>query len=104
MAQIQDSSLTHDSVRLTAWVLGSVQGVGFRWWTRQQALELDLIGSVTNLPDGRVCVVAEGPRIKVEELLARLGPTDPPSDRPGSVRLVIPQWHQARGGSGFEIR
>ncbi|MDN5758031.1 MAG: acylphosphatase, partial [Tomitella sp.] len=32
-------------VRLTAWVHGSVQGVGFRWWTRSRALELGLVGS-----------------------------------------------------------
>ena len=31
-----------DDVRLTAWVHGYVQGVGFRWWTRSRALELGL--------------------------------------------------------------
>ena len=31
-------------VRLTAWVHGHVQGVGFRWWTRSRALELGLTG------------------------------------------------------------
>jgi len=34
-----------DAVRMTAWVHGFVQGVGFRWWTRSQALELGLVGS-----------------------------------------------------------
>ena len=48
-------------VRLTAWVHGAVQGVGFRWWTRARALELGLVGTATNLDDGRVEVVAEGP-------------------------------------------
>ena len=48
------------NVRLTAWVHGRVQGVGFRWWARSQALKLGLRGSATNLPDGRVEVVAEG--------------------------------------------
>ena len=38
---------------MTAWVHGFVQGVGFRWWTRSQALELGLVGSATNLADGR---------------------------------------------------
>ena len=37
-------------VRLTAFVHGQVQGVGFRWWTRARALELGLSGSATNLP------------------------------------------------------
>ena len=27
--------------RLTAWVRGRVQGVGFRWWVRSMGLELD---------------------------------------------------------------
>ena len=51
-----------DDVRLTAFVRGEVQGVGFRWWTRARALELGLAGFASNLPDGRVQVVAEGPR------------------------------------------
>ena len=29
-----------EAVRLSAWVHGQVQGVGFRWWTRARALEL----------------------------------------------------------------
>ncbi|EFD48512.1 acylphosphatase acyP, partial [Mycobacterium tuberculosis T17] len=32
-------------VRLTAWVHGWVQGVGFRWWTRCRALDLRLTGT-----------------------------------------------------------
>ena len=43
-----------DDVRLTAWVHGRVQGVGFRWWTRSRALELGLTGYAANRPDGRV--------------------------------------------------
>ncbi len=46
--------------RLTAWVTGRVQGVGFRWWVRSNALELGLAGFAENLADGRVKVVAEG--------------------------------------------
>ncbi len=49
-------------VRLTAWVHGMVQGVGFRWWTRCRALELGLTGYAANQADGRVLVVAHGPR------------------------------------------
>jgi acylphosphatase len=43
--------------RLTAWVEGRVQGVGFRWWVRSRALELGLTGFAENLADGRVKVV-----------------------------------------------
>ena len=51
-----------EAVRVTAWVHGRVQGVGFRWWVRARALELGLVGCAANLDDGRVEVVAEGPR------------------------------------------
>ena len=47
-------------VRLTAWVHGYVQGVGFRWWTRSRARELGLTGYAKNQNDGRVLVVAQG--------------------------------------------
>ena len=72
-------------VRLTAWVHGYVQGVGFRWWTRSRALELGLAGYASNQPDGRVLVVAQGPRADCERLLELLrgGST------PGSVDKVI---------------
>jgi acylphosphatase len=87
-----------EHVRLTAWVHGQVQGVGFRWWTRSQALALGLVGSASNLPDGRVEVIAEGPRQACESLLARLRSGDPP----GTVRTVVERWSTAKGGlTGF---
>ena len=85
-------------VRLSAWVHGRVQGVGFRWWTRSRALELGLVGSARNLPDGRVAVVAEGPRAACARLLAALrgGAT------PGRVDGVAEQWADPRGDlAGF---
>lgn len=42
-------------------VSGRVQGVGFRWFVMREATRLDLAGSVRNLPDGTVEVVARGP-------------------------------------------
>jgi acylphosphatase len=71
-------------VRMTAWVHGHVQGVGFRWWTRCRALELGLTGHAANLPDGRVEVVAAGGAddalARLEELL-RAGPAHAQVDR-----------------------
>ena len=83
-----------DHVRLTAFVKGHVQGVGFRWWTRRRATELELVGHARNLPDGRVEVVAEGGRAACERLLAllRSGST------PGTVDRVAPRWESAAGG------
>lgn len=86
-------------VRLTAWVHGSVQGVGFRWWTRARALELGLVGRATNRSDGRVEVVAEGSRRSCEALLELLRG----SNAPGRVRAVVERYGDARGGLiGFE--
>ena len=76
-------------VRLTAWVHGNVQGVGFRWWTRCRALEQGLTGYAANQADGRVLVVAQGPREAGEKLLQLLegGSTAGPR-RQGRRRLV----------------
>jgi acylphosphatase len=84
--------------RLIAFVQGRVQGVGFRWWTRARALELGLTGSATNLTDGRVQVVAEGPREALDALVTLLrGP-----EAPGEVGFVAERYGPARGaGSGF---
>jgi acylphosphatase len=78
-------------VRLTAWVHGHVQGVGFRWWTRSRALELGLTGYAANKPDGRVQVVARGPRERCQQLLDLLEG----GDTPGAVDTVIADWSDA---------
>lgn len=72
-------------VRLTAWVHGHVQGVGFRWWTRSRALELGLVGYAANKPDGRVQVVAQGSRGACQRLLDLLQS----GDTPGRVDNVV---------------
>lgn len=41
-------------------VRGRVQGVGFRWWTRNTAQRLGINGTVRNRPDGSVEVAASG--------------------------------------------
>ena len=80
---------------------GRVQGVGFRWWTRARALELGLVGSATNLADGRVEVVAEGPEASLRALVALLrGP-----GTPGEVVFVGERYEPPRAGmTGFTER
>jgi acylphosphatase len=102
-------------VRLAVVVSGRVQGVGFRWWTRARGLELGLVGTATNLPDGRVEVVVEGRREACERLLVLLteNPASPPPPdahrtwyrRPGRVTAARHRWAQPRGElSGFHER
>lgn len=87
--------------RLTVWVHGRVQGVGFRWWTRGRALELGLAGFARNLADGRVEVVAEGPRPSCARLLDDLRAGRPP----GWVDQVVERWSDAKGNlTGFVER
>ena len=58
--------------RAHVFVTGRVQGVGFRAFTRREALVLKLTGWVKNLRDGRVAAVIEGPAEKVEALLKKI--------------------------------
>jgi acylphosphatase len=90
-----------DAVRLTAWVHGRVQGVGFRWWTRSRALELGLTGYASNRPDGRVQVVAQGTRDACEQLLRLLRG----GETPGHVDNVVVDWSpRGEAISGFVER
>jgi acylphosphatase len=69
-----------------------------RWWIRSRALELGLAGWAANLDDGRVEVVAEGPRTDCENLLGLLAGDAPP----GHVAGVTERWSAPRGlSAGF---
>ncbi|HYN30323.1 MAG TPA: acylphosphatase [Dermatophilaceae bacterium] len=74
-----------DITRATVFLRGDVQGVGMRWWVRARALELGLAGHARNTDDGRVEVVAQGPRDRVEELLRLLVEQPSTRRRPGTV-------------------
>jgi acylphosphatase len=65
-------------VRVTAWVSGRVQGVGYRAFVGREARRLGLAGSATNLPDGRVEVSAVGPAGDVRALVSALSGPDAP--------------------------
>ncbi|MGB3828448.1 MAG: acylphosphatase [Ornithinimicrobium sp.] len=94
-----------DTTRAVIFVRGRVQNVGFRWWTRAQALELGLVGHARNLPDGRVEVMAQGTPENVQTLQRRLSPEAAAGDRPGTVEGITVQSHPVRHAlTGFRER
>jgi len=86
----------NEPLRLTAVVHGSVQGVGFRYWTWRHAEKLGLHGSAVNNADGTVGVIAEGPRWAVGDLLKALNS----NDTPGAVMKVDAHFGPATGEFG----
>lgn len=51
-------------------VIGKVQGVFFRQSTREKAVNLDIKGTVENLPDGSVFILASGEEKTIEEFIS----------------------------------
>jgi acylphosphatase len=79
-------------------VSGRVQGVGYRAFAARTARGLGLSGGASNLPDGRVLVVAEGPSHALDRLEAALweGPrfsrvqlVEPSAASPGETRAAF---------------
>ncbi len=81
-------------------VSGRVQAVGFRAFTRRNAVMLGVRGYVENLEDGRVHAVLEGDDHQVEKLLelVRQGP------RMSQVREVRVKPAEKAGYGGFGVR
>jgi acylphosphatase len=61
-------------------IRGRVQGVGFRWFVREQGRLLGVRGWVKNRPDGSVEVTADGDAAALEALRARLASGPPGAD------------------------
>lgn len=75
-----------ERIAVLARVTGRVQGVFFRAWTRDKALELGLSGWVRNEPDGSVTALVAGPKSRVESLIDELW-KGPPSARVANVEV-----------------
>lgn len=81
-------------------VYGVVQGVGFRYFTCREAEKIGVTGSVKNLSDGSVLVVAEG-SLQQLTLLRDWLQKGPPTSR---VERVIEQAYKGEINScGFSI-
>ena len=96
------SSAWGSDVGLRAYrVVGRVQGVGFRHWTRGTAERLGLSGSVRNLPDGSVEVHAVGSEQSLRRLEEALR-EGPPAARVERVEVLTPKTDTPRSGFRLE--
>ena len=86
--------------RLNITVHGLVQGVAFRYYTVEKALQLGVKGFVKNQPDGTVYIEAEGEDRELRDFVAwcRQGP---PHARVTRVSTTESDRHHHQG---FEIR
>ncbi|QGN06991.1 acylphosphatase [Halorhabdus sp. CBA1104] len=81
-------------------VSGRVQGVFFRATTQQTARERGVDGWVTNLADGRVEAVFEGPQADVEAMVDFCHDGSPQA----AVEDVTVEYESPVGLDGFEIK
>ena len=97
---MSNPSPLHERIRAHVLITGRVQGVGYRFSTREQAEELGVKGWVRNLPDGRVEAVFEANEDVVKEMInwCRIGP------RGASVKDVAVEYKAPEGLQKFEIR
>ncbi|MBC8001555.1 MAG: acylphosphatase [Opitutaceae bacterium] len=62
--------------RMVIFYSGRVQGVGFRYSVKVLTMGFDLTGTVRNLPDGRVELIAEGERGELDEFRRAIQDSD----------------------------
>jgi acylphosphatase len=93
-----------DNARARILVCGLVQGVGFRWFVFHHAELLELLGFVSNLPNGDVLIEVEGEVAKLEELIRQIkvGPRSSRVTRVG-VEWMTPS-EPGEPFTRFEIR
>jgi acylphosphatase len=81
-------------------VTGLVQGVFFRAWAAEQALDLGVTGWIRNAPDGSVEAHLEGERWAVQQLVDLLH-RGPPSARVSNISVEDAEIERAEQ---FEVR
>ena len=64
--------IANQKIKVHLFIFGRVQGVFFRQFIQKRAEELGLVGWVKNLDDGRVEVVIEGDKEKIDKILVHL--------------------------------
>ena len=88
-------------IRAHLFASGLVQGVGFRYFVYNRAINLGLVGYVQNIFSGEVEIEIEGDRSLIEEFIkeVKVGP------RAASVKDLKIEWlNTAKSYKSFEIR
>jgi len=86
--------------RLQIFYSGRVQGVGFRYTAKTVATGFEITGTIRNLPDGRVELLAEGPPPELEAFRAALRD----EGLAGFIRDEQVSWSEAKNEfRGFDI-
>jgi acylphosphatase len=92
--------MTATPQRLKIFYSGRVQGVGFRYTVKSVAAGFEITGTVRNLSDGRVELIAEGARGELEAFRAAIRG----SELAGFLRDESVLWDNAQNEfHGFEI-
>lgn len=86
--------------RIEVFYEGRVQGVGFRYTTKNMSGGYELTGTVKNLPDGRVELIAEGQKEELKSFMQAIRE----SELGHFIKKEEVRWADPQGGlRGFEI-
>jgi acylphosphatase len=86
--------------RIQIFYSGRVQGVGFRYTARKVAAGFEVTGTIRNLPDGRVELLAEGTKAELEAFREAIRD----AGLAACIRHEDTDWAEAQNEfKGFEI-
>jgi acylphosphatase len=86
--------------RVSNFYSGHVQGVGFRYTVKTLTAGFEVTGTVRNVDDGRVELLAEGTRHELESFLQAIRE----SEVGRFIKQETPVWSEAKNDfRGFEI-
>ncbi|MEN2766239.1 acylphosphatase [Ornithinibacillus xuwenensis] len=89
-------------MRMYLHVSGRVQGVGFRYATKQKANDFELAGWVRNLEDGTVELEVEGKQESIQRFIDTLKEGFHPFIRVDHINMET--LEKSKGYNGFKIK